>query len=393
MKIKITVRKFTKPSTIAMVAVLMSFCAWLFPDFGFLRKGFETSEALDITSVLVLSCWYGLIFLSFFIGQRFGTTFMRPSPLRMPALAVDSGIIYYSFTFLSALGTVYTLAKIFSTLSLQQAIIYIGLHEANALKFALYEDYSIGFVSLRYLVVYSGSIALYRIIVFKQWRVTHVFNLLLLLSVVLISSRLIFVATIMISVLIVGFDRKSISINFAKSIVVLGTIFTALSVFNYSRNANFYESSNLSFAGGGLSEIITYLGSPFQVAIGSSKITDKITVEGGDSYRNYVDIAESLNTNSAFIELHEEMGYFCWIYIACICGVMGFVFSWLSSLGKTGFLLPCGAILYGSAELWRVDLFQAGIFKVWLIMGISVPLAIFAFERLRGCFRGQVVAI
>ena len=67
------------------------------------------------------------------------------------------------------------------------------------------------------------------------------------------------------------------------------------------------------------------------------------------------------------------MGYTAWPYIGIVCCFMGFMFSWLSSFGKTSLLLPCGAILYGSAELWRIDLFRQGIFIVWFVAGIGVP--------------------
>jgi hypothetical protein len=328
-----------------------------------------------------------LIFVSFYIGQEFSATFIKCGKLKSPILAVDSNVIYYIFTFLSAVGTVYTVAKIVALLSFKQMIVYFALHEANALKYALYEDYSIGIVSFRYLVAYSASIAIYRIIKFRQVRLIDILNFVILFAVALISTRLIFIATLVTTIFIVFFDRKTVKINFMKIGIFLTVLFTILSFFNYTRNANFYEAANLSFAGGGFSEIITYLGSPFQVEIGGAKIIDKLAVEGDDSYRSYVDISESLNTNSAFIELHEGIGYMAWLYITCVCFFGGVLFSWMASLGKSAFLLPCGAILYASAELWRVDLFQKGIFKVWLLMGMGVPLIVLAFEKLADCYR------
>jgi len=88
------------------------------------------------------------------------------------------------------------------------------------------------------------------------------------------------------------------------------------------------------------------------------------------------------NTNSAFVHLHEQMGYFSWAYMAGMCLFMGFLFEFLASLGKTIFLLPCGAILYASAELWRLDLFHQGIFIVWMVVGIGLPSIVIAYRRL-----------
>ena len=87
-------------------------------------------------------------------------------------------------------------------------------------------------------------------------------------------------------------------------------------------------------------------------------------------------------TNSAFVHLHEQIGYYSWPYISLICLFMGVVFEALASLGKTIFLLPCGAILYGSAELWRLDLFHQGTFIVWFVIGIGLPALLFGVQWL-----------
>jgi hypothetical protein len=137
----------------------------------------------------------------------------------------------------------------------------------------------------------------------------------------------------------------------------------------------------LSFFAAGVSEIIAYLGSPFQAAIGTASVTDQLAAGGDQTYRKYVDEEETLNTNSAFVHLHEQMGYISWLYIAFVCFCMGAAFSFLLSLGKTVFLLPCGAILYGSAELWRLDLFHQGIFIVWIVIGIGLPAFLIFCQR------------
>jgi hypothetical protein len=67
---------------------------------------------------------------------------------------------------------------------------------------------------------------------------------------------------------------------------------------------------------------------------------------------------------------------------------MGFVFEFLASFGKTVFLLPCGTILYGSAELWRLDLFHQGIFIVWFVMGIGLPVFLIGGRRLLAILGG-----
>jgi hypothetical protein len=367
-----------------MAAMFASLAAWLFPSFGVLRKGFDYPSRVDFSSCVVLACWYLLIFMSFTVGEKVGRLIvLRRSALRERLFYLDSNLLYYILSFLSAIGIATTLIKIFQSLSLQQAIVFVALGQANSLKEALYEDYSIGLVSLRYLVLYSASIALYRIIRWRSFRPLNILNVLMLgITALLLGSRLIFIATLLTVVFLLSFGKKSIRFSIPKLTIFATLLFLILSALNFSRNANYYERNKLSFGLAGVSEILAYLGSPFQVAIGSAPVVDQLVAGGDQTYRNYVDEEINLNTNSAFVHLHEQMGYVSWGYIAAICLFMGFVFEILASLGKTIFLLPCGIILYGSAELWRLDLFHQGIFIVWFVMGIGLPVFLIGGRRL-----------
>jgi len=367
-----------------MVAMFASFAAWLFPSFGVLRKGFDNPSRLDLGTFTVLACWYLLIFVSFTAGEKVGGLLvLRRSTPPAQLLNLKSNIIYYGFTLLSTAGIAATLIRVFQLLPLQQAIAAIALGQTNQLKEVLYEDYHIGLVSLRYLVLYPASIALYRIIRSRSFTPLNIFNVLLLaMSVVLLSSRLTFIATLLTVVFLLSFDKRSIKVSIPKLITILASLFLVLAVLNYSRNKDYYEPNKLSFGLAGVSEILAYLGAPFQVAIGTAQVTDQIIGGDPDAYREYVDVEINLMTNSAFFHLTQQIGYFSWVYIALICLFMGLVFEALASLGKTIFLLPCGAILYGSAELWRLDLFQQGTFIVWFVIGIGLPALLIGGQRL-----------
>jgi hypothetical protein len=205
---------------------------------------------------------------------------------------------------------------------------------------------------------------------------------LLCISTFLLGSRLIFVATLLIVFLLLTFNRNTIRISISKTIVVLTVVFLLLSVANYLRNKNYYDTNRLSFAAAGVSEILAYLGSPFQAAIGSAPVIDQLAAGGDQTYRNYVDEEIVLNTNSAFVHLHEQYGFLGWLYIGLVCLFMGFLFQLLLSFGKTILLLPAGAILYASAELWRLDLFHQGIFIVWIVIGLGLPLLLITTKHL-----------
>jgi hypothetical protein len=386
-------RAVLRPSRLSMAAMLASLAAWLFPTFGILNKGFEQPARLDVTSFLILACWYLLIFMSFSIGEKTAKSLVfRSGPVTDRILSLDSNFIYYTLTLMTTIGTVATLVRIFSLLSIQQAFVFMVLGEANALKDALYEDYSVGLFSLRYVVLYSSSIALYRMIRWKSFSPINLFNIpLLFVSTFLLGSRLIFVATIVTTLLMLTFDKRVFKISLSKMIAVSVLLFVILSAVNSARNKDYYEHMGLSFAQAGISEIVAYLGSPFQVAIGSARFTDQLVAGGDQTYRNYADEEIVRNTNSAFVHLHEQMGYFSWLYVAGLCLFMGFLFEFLASLGKTIFLLPCGAILYASAELWRLDLFHQGLFIVWMVIGIGFPSLLIACRRFFGYGAGDPI--
>lgn len=367
-----------------MGAVSASFAAWLFPSFGVLRKGFDHPANLNFDAFVVLACWYLLIFLSFFIGEKVGELLgPRPNFEKESLLDLRSNFIYYSFTFLCAIGIGMTLFVIFRSLSLQQVLLFIALGQANALKEALYEDYSVGFVSLRYLVLFSAAIAIYRVVRLKSYNLVNLLNVFMLaVSTLILGSRLIFIATLLTATLLLTFDRTKVRVSVLKTVAALMCLFLILAVANYARNKNYYESNRASFIEAGASEILAYLGSPFQVSVGSAPVTDQLVVGGSETYRDYVDEEINLNTNSAFVHLHEGFGYVSWLYIAVVCSFMGFLFRFMESLGKTIFLLPCGAILYASAELWRLDLFHQGIFIVWIVCGIGLPVFLIGCRRL-----------
>ena len=343
--------------------------------------------------MVVLACWYLLIFTSFFIGQKIAELALAPRGCRLNSrlLNLDSNAIYLGFTLIGALGLGAMVTSILQNMTLARAIVFVSLGQANVLKDSIYEDYHIGIVSLRYVVLYPASVALYRMIRLKKYSLLNIFNVFMLALSSFLSFRLILIAAVVTTSLLVTFDKKSVSLSVAKIALIAGGLFLVLSVLNLSRNAGYYKRNQLSFAAAGLSEIVAYLGTPFQTAVGAVNVTDELAaqgpgnpIRGTEPYRSYVDVGINYNTNSAFVALHQQMGYWCWPYVIVLCGFMGAVFTSLASLGKTYFLLPCGAILYASSELWRLDLFQQGTFIVWFVVGIGLPGFILAAEYLWG---------
>ena len=370
---KIPVYLFTKPSNIAMVAAALSFVGWAFPSFGVLRKGFEKPATLDPAAIPVVASWYALIFVCFRVGEFFGTPRDSSSVTSFAVPSLDANLAYNLLTITAAVGVVAAVGKVIGSLSLAGAIGFVLTGQANEMKDAIYEEYQIGLLSLRYVVVYPAAIALYRLATRRRLSFSIALNLLLLLVSALVSFRLALVATALTAFLLLNYNIRYRRVRLTRVLLVGALLFSLLAVFNYSRNYGFYEDRGLSFWSSGFAEIITYLGGPFQVSLGTAARTSDLVSGREESYRELVDVEEQLNRPSAFVTLHQQMGYLCWLYIAVVCSIFGFVYSRLVALGKTMYLLPCGAILYASAELWRVNLFGQGIFIALMVIGIGVP--------------------
>ncbi|MBV8674544.1 MAG: hypothetical protein JOZ33_14020, partial [Acidobacteriaceae bacterium] len=189
MKLKIKISAIMRPSGIALFAVCLSLVAWLCPDFGVLRKGFTVPENPGLIAWFIVVSWYLLIFAGLLAGQRLGVALASPHRKHVPP-PLESVGIYRIFTFLAAFGTASTLVRIFQTLTLEQAALYFYLGQGNRIKNTLYGNYSAGILSLRYLVVYSAALAIYRTIRFRKITFLGVVNIVLLGGTVLISSRL-----------------------------------------------------------------------------------------------------------------------------------------------------------------------------------------------------------
>jgi hypothetical protein len=386
--LKIYSNKLFRPSTLALLAVFFSFIAWIFPNFGFLIKGYDRASEIDLLSIVVLSDWYALLFFGLWIGELAGRTVIPRATWMVRAPSIQDPIIFLVFTLLAATGLMVTYIKIFATMTPLDAYLYVSSGFGNELKGSLYEEYSAGVVSLRYLIVFSASLALDRLLRHRRVELLVLVNFVLLALAALLSSRLIFVATVLSSVFLAASRVDFIKLRIGRALLAVGVIFVILSVLNSSRNSNYYETDDLYFWGAGLSSILTYLGSPFQVAIAVAQHLPEVASEGAEAYRKYADIDITLNTNSAFVQLHEEMGFLAWLYLPLCATFVGLLFGYLRALGQTAFLLPCAALLYGSAEFWRLDLFRQGIFLVWLFAGITVPIALMLLRKVS--FRRRV---
>lgn len=348
--------KLYNPVYLVIVTVSLSFLAWLTPDFGFLRKGFyESIPFFSIGGAFVIA-FYCVICLIVMSGYILG----RKINIKTPSIGILDNNLYYFLTILSLAGVAYAWSIIISGIGgLSSIFNLVTTGNANALKYSLYEDYQIGFASLRYVSIISCSLSLFRFVMGK--RDILIFpNIFSLLLVSLVSSRVAILFVFLITLNLLSFNKElNIKPKFIMSFLFL---FFILFLLNYSRNYGFYDERGLGFISSGISEIITYLGTPFQGSLAAGEYFDN------NNYQNLTVIStieSSLTTNSSLLYIYENNISFVLValtlfFYALTMGILRPYYD------KAVFLVPL-IMYYCFAEFWRVYLFSQGIIITLLL--------------------------
>lgn len=129
----------------------------------------------------------------------------------------------------------------------------------------------------------------------------------------------------------------------------------------------------------GVSEVIAYLGTPFQVSLGVCNNFDSAT--NGITSDYYVNWEYTLNSNSAIDQLAPQLGWWAFGYMGVTCLFYGMLAGYVFSMRGTYLFVVYPVVLYGFAELWRLDMFTQGIFYTNLIVTLVGPLVVFFFVR------------
>lgn len=375
-----------KPHVLILLTVIISLFAWWLPINS--RKGFNVAENLEPGSVILIISWYLIIIFIAYVGFHFGRR-VRPIQKLNYNNSVISRYAYRILTILGLIGVFFTYFTIFR--NNPNFVNDILQANANQLKYALYENYSQGVHSLRYLTILSGTLATINIMKQKKSLLDFI-NLLAVISTALVSSRLAIIMLVVLLTCSLIYEGLKIRKTYIMAISVL--LFIALTIFNYSRNANFYNAvygiENPVMMN--LAEIITYLGAPFQATLGvfnniwefdrvpgfielvsfliPETFHSLIGIETSfvSTYRSFVDIEDSLTTNSAAVQLIDSLGF----YSIFIMGITILFYSILiGHFSKYNNILAfiSYVFLYCSFEVWRLFLFNQGIIHT-LVLGI-----------------------
>ncbi|QDS91252.1 hypothetical protein EC9_54760 [Rosistilla ulvae] len=388
-----------QPSMVFLPFLSIGVLMWLCPSTEG-SGGYQIREDLAFSNLMILVGWYGCIGVCAAIGQRFATAL--PPMHMMSKDAFDTTIFYKTLTCLAFLGVAGAwLAALRNGASLVELI---KTQQFNLLKDSLYANYN-HLYSLRYTTSLVGGYALYRLVFLQKVSRLDILNLGLMLAATAISARILIVQTVIFAGgLAIRFD--ALSRVKTRTITIAGVgLAVCIVAFTWVRSAGSYRDHfgvenplAMTFL-----EVQRYVGAPVQASIGVARIAANQPSRGSFGYvikyitptflhpvgmkvddnsggvatqwyLHEVDIDETLTTNSAFVEMYGDLGYWAFPVIAWASFLMAMVGSYFWRADNLLCLIGC-VVLYGFFELWRTYYFAAGSFT-FMILAVLLAAAV-----------------
>jgi len=371
------------PYVIVPVTFILSFFSWIIASHFAPIKAF--SENMPIQGFYIPFLWglwcYIIIFLSFSVGIKviFKDLF----------LDIKSDVFYYFISILAWLGVFSSFYKILTLLGIEGIITMMVGFALNEVKETLYEEYSVGILSLRYLIIVSAGLALWRLF-FKKSIWDYVNLIIFIVYSFIYGRRLDIICMFFFFLIFYSNDKTLPRINIKSILIYILVILTVFIAISSLRNFNHYDSLgvynpiNATFF-----NALAYLSAPTQamISIGVNLQTFDLIPEfatnylglfykASDNYTtyffiNYSKIYSEYNANSALLSILAEYGWLGLILYGVKLGFWSIVagISWRNNTSVLFILYPM--LLYAFAEIWRLDLFSGGIFYT-IIGSISI---------------------
>jgi hypothetical protein len=257
---------------------------------------------------------------------------------------------------------------------------------------------------LRYTTAVAAPIGLY------LWRrgrssgLLALWNVLLLVANALFSSRLALMLALVVYLVLLACLRKDAKVRLRTILMITVLSFAILTLLNSMRNADYYsEAGVLDPVQMNMYQVLTYLGTPFQVSIGSAPAMltgrfpdngnawsalevlvptflggnrDGLSASGAGRYGYQVDVNPALTTNSAFADTFSAFGWWGLLYVLVGLGVAGILYGHASQY-KSVVVAVAGVMGYGIAEVWRIYLFNQGI-TVYIAIAVTASACVVA---------------
>lgn len=394
-----------RPGIIFVVPLLLSAAAWAVPGESIFLRGFSQRTHFSWGGMFILVAWYFLCFALFSAGALAGRSI---APFRSVATAESSSNYERAFlrilTVLATVGVGYALF-----LAQQQGSILASLAESSGNDLSEPLKDGAGLATTRYTTVIAAPFAIALWLRKRSSLGVALWNSALLLTSSLFSSRMSLVMAIVVFIFIYSHTNPGVRIRISRIVVAGLALFSLLGVLNFFRNARYYavyDIDNPILMN--WYQILSYLGSPFQVSGGVASsifqgtfpdrgsVIDSLhiliptffhdksagSVVGSDArYANQVDVAGNLTTNSAFADLYNSLGLWGLLWSLIPVVLTGMVYGHCKQY-KSGMALGAGMALYLMAEYWRIFLFNQGIVAyLFLVIFVSTAVSVWASTR------------
>ena len=392
-----------KPAFLILVPVLASFVLWAVPGTGTYLRGFASRSDLNPASLSILIIWYAVCVGVVIAGAHTG----RSTP-RLTTLEPSSNennferTFYWVITLMSAVGVGWSYVSVGGQFSIGTVV---SSGQANLLSSALGDGSSLA--TLRYSAIVAAPLAVWRTYTRRAGWPLAILNVVLLLGVALLSSRLSIIMATVVFIFLLWRERPTAQFRLSWLIAGGAFLFALLAVFNYTRNSNFYRLLGVENPiAMNAYQILAYVGTPTQVAVGVADGMFRGAISGNETFEsaavvlvptflqtvksdksaaldpalyNYqVDVAPNLNANSAFADTFANYGY--WGLLLTLVGLFFAGLIYGHFLQYKSYVSTVSAVIaYGLLEYWRGFLFLQGII-VFLI--VSVVIAAFVASAL-----------
>lgn len=365
-----------RPHVAVLFGATLSFFAWAIPPLSPAGKGFVAAPVTTIELIHTIVAYLiiaGFCAAGFYTGLPLGKRLIRfhnsnPVELRQ-------GRIWTIWIVLASAGVLGAVFKVITALGIRGCFHTIAAFNANAFKSAIYADYSVGLLTLRYVAILAAGIAVFRFLAFKEVSIRSVLSIGLLLIVALISSRL-----SIIWAGIIGFTTYVLSpTHIGKRKIALGEIVAwsvvfvvAIGALTISRTFGFYQSKGANTVTAAVgSEVQRYLAAPFQGSIQAvnnpyqrSHLNEEAGIDGG------------LTTNSALLEFAARVGKWNVIALGLVLSVSAFACGLLNHFRSTYLITAFGVLQCCHFEIWRLSMFQRGITITLLVILLGVTFTV-----------------
>lgn len=364
-----------------LVPMLGSWLIWAVVPAGSNLLGFRTKSSVTLPALGLLAAWWGLALVGLLVGVTAGSTagaFRRLRPVALVDLQRVAMII----------GTVGTASTYWTATNgdLSRVRVLIGQSQLNRLRENV--DYAAGVTSLRYAAIVAGGIAIYHLSSRAKASLVDICSLVTLVLTAMMSSRLALAMSVFVAVALRTTDhrvkrsRPSRRIITASALILC--VFATFCWLNYTRNANYYRERGVSSpVVMGLWNAASYAAAPAQASFGyASALSDgRLAVSGGASsaatavlaptylaptpsirrtFRQEVDLSNSLTTNSAFVQLLGSYGWWSIPFAALGLALIGYLFARFALSGGP-YVAFAGIAGYAVAEFWRIYLVNSGV--------------------------------